>query len=297
MKKIIFGAVALVAIGAAPALAADLPARTYTKAPAMVPPPVYSWTGCHVGVNAGGGWTNQGYTTSTPATGATGAPNTLVTTPFDGSQNNGWGASSSTSNNGGFAGGGQIGCDYQTGVFVFGGEADIQGYTGKANSTTAFAPPGTGGLPITVNNAFSSQTPWFGTVRARIGTTAINPAVLIYATGGFAYGQENVTDNMTVTNGATLVEQFPFSTRSTKTGWTVGGGLEWMFVRNWSIRAEYLYVQLDGNGGQVLNTTVLGPSALPNDAMRLDAGRDKLNIVRVGLDYKFDWGGPVVAKY
>jgi outer membrane immunogenic protein len=120
-----------------------------------------------------------------------------------------------------------------------------------------------------------------------------NPAVLVYATGGFAYGRENITDNMRVTNAfGTVVEQFPFSTSSTKTGWTVGGGLEWMFAHNWSIRAEYLYVQLDANGGQVLNTAVLGPSALATDAMRLDTGRDKLNIVRVGVDYKFDWAGP-----
>jgi outer membrane immunogenic protein len=295
MKKVMLGAVALAAIGAAPVLAADLPARTYTKAPPVVAP-VNNWTGCHVGVNAGGGWSNESFATSTPPTGATGAPNTLATGPFDGSQNNGWGTSARTSNNGGFAGGGQVGCDYQTGIFVFGGEADIQGFTAKANSTTSFA---TLGAPtIAVSNAFSSQTPWFGTVRGRIGTTAFNPAVLVYATGGFAYGGENITDNMRVTNAAgTVVEQFPFSTSSTKTGWTVGGGLEWMFAHSWSIRAEYLYVQLDANGGQVLNTAVLGPSALATDAMRLDTGRDKLNIVRVGLDYKFDWAGPVVARY
>ena len=250
---------------------------------------------CHVGVNAGGGWTNESFTTSTPPTGVTGGPNTLITGPFNGSDNNGWGTSVSTSNNGGFAGGGQVGCDYQTGAFVFGGEADIQGYTAKANSTTSLA--AVGAPSVTVSNSFSSQTPWFGTVRGRIGTTAFNPTVLVYATGGFAYGRENITDNMTVTRGATLVEQFPFSTSSTKTGWTVGGGLEWMFAPNWSIRAEYLYVQLDANAGQVLNTAVLGTSAEATDAMRLDTGKDKLKIVRVGLDYKFEWAGPVVARY
>ena len=73
--------------------------------------------------------------------------------------------------------------------------------------------------------------------------------------------------------------------------------LEWMFAPNWSIRAEYLYVQLDANAGQVLNTAVLGTSAEATDAMRLDTGKDKLKIVRVGLDYKFEWAGPVVARY
>jgi outer membrane immunogenic protein len=102
---------------------------------------------------------------------------------------------------------------------------------------------------------------------------------------------------MTVTNAGTVTEQIPFSIRSTKWGWTVGGGLEWMFAHNWSSRAEYLYVELESNGSQVLNTAVLALSAFPTDAMRFDVGRDKLNIVRVGLDYKFDWGGPVVAKY
>jgi outer membrane immunogenic protein len=295
MKKLSLAVYVLV-ISAVSASAADMaPAPVYTKAPAFVPIAVYDWTGCHVGVNVGGGWTDQSFITSTPATGVTGVANTLNTEPFNGSANNGWGTSGHTSSSGGFAGGGQVGCDYQTGAFVFGGEADIQGYTANANNNTSFAP--VGGPGVTVRNAFSSQTPWFGTVRARIGTTAINPAVLVYATGGLAYGQENVSDNMTVANGDGLVEQFPFSTSSTRMGWTVGGGLEWMFASNWSIRAEYLYVQLDANGGQVLNNAVLSNGGDLTDAFRLDSGKDKLNIVRVGLDYKFDWGRPVVAKY
>jgi opacity protein-like surface antigen len=61
MKRVLLGAVALVAVGAAPALAADLPATpVYTKAPAYVPAPVYNWTGWYIGGTAGGGWNTNG---------------------------------------------------------------------------------------------------------------------------------------------------------------------------------------------------------------------------------------------
>jgi outer membrane immunogenic protein len=148
----------------------------------------------------------------------------------------------------------------------------------------------TGSATTVVTNAFSATTPWFGTVRGRLGTTVFNPMLLAYVTGGLAYGRENVSNFMSVTNGGALVETFPFSTGSTKTGYTIGGGLEWMFAHNWSVRAEYLYVSLPANGSQVVATTFLGPLAFATDAMQLNPGRDNINVVRLGLDYKFDWG-------
>jgi len=253
------------------------------KAPPPPPAPVASWSGCHIGVNAGAGWSNQSAFTSLPANGPTGAANTLVTIPFLGSLD--WGTGLNASNDPTFVGGGQVGCDYQAGAWVFGLETDFQGSGATGASNTSFTPDGATG--VVVSNQFSSKTPWFGTVRARLGIT-FNPGLLAYVTGGFAYGREEVSDLMQVTSGGALVEQFPFSTSSPHVGYTVGGGLEYMFANNWQIRFEYLYVSLQANGNQVLDTTFLGAAALPTDAMQLNAGRDNFSAVRVGLDYKFN---------
>ena len=88
---------------------------------------------------------------------------------------------------------------------------------------------------------------YLGTVRGRLGTLLM-PSLLAYGTGGFAYGRAALTLNTSVTNeGAPGV--FPaFSGQYTRKkvldGWTAGGGLEWMFFKNWSTHVEYLYYDL-----------------------------------------------------
>ena len=95
--------------------------------------------------------------------------------------------------------------------------------------------------------------------------------MLIYGTGGFAYGQ---------------VDAWGFS--STNTGWTAGGGVEWMFAPHWSAKVEYLYVNLSGSNS--LNNSGY------NFGYNYNPG---LNVVRAGVNYHFNWGAPapVVAKY
>jgi outer membrane immunogenic protein len=139
----------------------------------------------------------------------------------------------------GFSGGVQAGYNWQTGQFVFGGESDIQ----VSAATDRFA-------------AYKFSNPWFGTVRARAGFAADN--VLVYATGGFAYG------------GGRL--EFAGATESqTHTGWTAGGGVEVALTPNWSARAEYLYVRL---GSETYSLS------------GLSHGIDS-NIVRMGVNYRF----------
>jgi outer membrane immunogenic protein len=132
LKNLVVASVAAIALTVGQALAADLGTPYYKAAPPP-PAPSYPWGGCHLGVNLGGGWTSESATTSLPATGPTGASNTLVTVPFDGSLD--WPTGLSGSNNAGVTGGGQAGCDYQTGTFVFGIETDFEGYGAKAGST------------------------------------------------------------------------------------------------------------------------------------------------------------------
>ncbi len=127
---------------------------------------------------------------------------------------------------GGF-GGGQVGYNLQSGSFVYGVESDFQG---------ASISSGLAGLSAN-NKAFTSNESidWFGTVRGRLGW-AFGPA-LLYGTGGFAYG--NVNQRATLGNDI-------LGSNGTQTGYAVGGGIEYKFTPNWSLKAEYQYIDLGG---------------------------------------------------
>ena len=94
----------------------------------------------------------------------------------------------------------------------------------------------------------SSRVNWYGTVRGRLGFL-FTPTLLVYGTGGLAYGGVNTT-----VNHNTLMVSFPLTSQGlapgsasfsdTRVGWTAGGGLEWMFMPNWSAKVEYLYTDL-----------------------------------------------------
>jgi len=171
------------------------------------------------------------------------------------------GAVSAANNSGGVVGGGQIGYNYQFGSFLVGAEADFQGTSIGFHRSNFFL----GGNGIGVN------LPWFGTVRGRAGYL-ITPTLLVYGTAGFAYGE--VQGNWT---GFT----------NTRTGWTAGGGVEWMFAPNWSAKAEYLFADLDSGGRTTFTGYQWGYHYHP-----------QINTVRAGLNYHFNWGAaPVVAKY
>jgi outer membrane immunogenic protein len=141
----------------------------------------------------------------------------------------------------GIAGGVQAGYNVQYGQFVFGGETDIQ-VTG-ANDTFA---------------SWKFSNPWFGTLRAR-GGFAMN-SVLFYGTVGLAYG------TLTMKNALTTVSESHISA-----GWTAGAGVEAAVWGNWTVRAEYLYVDLS-NSSFVLDGTNHGIQS---------------NLLRVGVNYRF----------
>ncbi len=124
-----------------------------------------------------------------------------------------WGKISNSSvNPSGIAGGVQAGYNWQNGQFVFGGETDIQ--LSAADDT--FAP-------------YKFSNPWFGTLRGRLGYAMNN--ILVYATGGLAYGGVNG-------------EAAGLSEDKTQLGWTLGAGMEVGFTPNWSAKVEYLYMDL-----------------------------------------------------
>jgi outer membrane immunogenic protein len=173
----------------------------------------------------------------------------------------------------GLIGGGQIGYNWQAGNIVYGLETDFQGSTMEDNKTCF----GCGAPAASLN--FNAKLQWLGTVRGRLGY-AVGPS-LFYATGGFAYG-----------NVKTAINEVSFS--DTRTGWTVGGGIETpfdlfgLFGPNWTSTTEYLYVDL----GKSTNDFMLANA--PGQPGILTTGVQE-HIFRTGLNYHFNT--PVSARY
>jgi outer membrane immunogenic protein len=235
MKKILLGVAALAAF-AGPAFAADMPPRTYTKAPAYTAPAVvYNWTGFYIGGHVGGAFAGNNSLQSSDAR---------------------------------FLGGVQGGFDYQFAPnWVVGAEAQYSWMTGGNNNGVLFP----GGTLVT------SRNDQLGSVTGRAGYTW-GPA-LLYAKGGYAWRDNpNIAVNGVPTGFATNGNH--------KDGYTVGAGLEYMFAPNWSAKAEYQYY----NFGKT--TFTAAPADLVGTSFRNDE-----HTVKVGVNYRFGWGGPVAAKY
>jgi len=276
MKKLI--GIALLASGiATSALGADLPAKVYTKAPPPVVE-VYNWTGFYIGGNVGYSWGRS----SDDSTLTNGAGTVLF-------------ANASGVNLDGIVGGGQVGYNWQVQNWLVGFEADIQGTDEKGSRSftcpAGFCSPAIVGAlfipsaPIGVF-AMDQKIEWFGTVRAR-GGILVTPRVLLYATGGLAYGEVRTAES--INNTATLQA---FSTNDTRVGWTVGAGVEGAIGGNWTAKLEYLYMDLGRTSGSFLTTfPALGGGTIASNY----SSRITDNILRVGVNYRF--GGPVVARY
>jgi outer membrane immunogenic protein len=278
---IISAAVAISAIaGSGAASAADLPAQTYTKAPAMVDPG-YNWTGFYVGLNAGYAWGvgHANYTVDPFFSGAS------VGTPPGDSGRAALAAASTRIASGGFLGGVQAGYNWQVRNIVIGIESDFNALNLNNTSNTAGL-SGTG-VPWVNNVRTSIQTNWLLTVRPRVGVTWNQS--LIYATGGLA-----------VTNLKTFQSQsnndvfaggfFPGYTESvsgstTKVGWTVGAGMEYALSNHWSVKGEYLYTDFGHVNltGTTIDSGTFGFGGIPfNHTFDLHT-----NSVRGGVNYKF----------
>jgi outer membrane immunogenic protein len=257
--------VALAAVLVTPAFAADMPVKAR-----MAPPVVAStWSGCYVGANAG--WLRTDATlTSTPGgPSVVGFPIALNTHSYD--------LDSSS-----FTGGVQAGCNMQTGRWVLGVEADVN-WTGAEKSTIVAFP--TVGPWLAHTEAPVHKLSWFSTVRARLGIAATDHT-LLYATGGLALGR--VTSSF---NYVAFVA-FPIAGQEaeTRAGWTVGGGLEHAFGNNWSVKAEYLYLDLGSFAYQAM------PPVFTGEIYTIDV-RTRAHVARLGLNYKFDGSRPLLARY
>ena len=258
------------------------------QGPAAPPVPYpTTWTGFYIGANTGGGWGGGNIT------------DTLTGTTL------------STTGEGAFIGGGQIGYDQRFGNIVLGAEWLMDGIAGGNNSNTVFIPA--------IGDYFqtSLKSDWFTTVTGRIGITGQEwDHVLLYIKGGAAWlqNQATVTDlSNGLSVGATKID----------TGWVAGAGVEYAFAPNWSIRVEYDYM---GFGNSTVGSMTVDPSNNNNNCNKqkptppvippvippvvpptptfvsetFNAGNVSNQVVMVGINYRFGTpppAYPLVTKY
>jgi outer membrane immunogenic protein len=242
--------------------AADLPRAPVAAPPVPLP---YSWTGCYLGGNVGGKWGSIDGSARHDTVGR--FPGTVF--PFN--------SDSET----GVVIGGQIGCAWQTGSFVWGIEGDIN----ATDLSRDFVVP-LGGGPLGLflpGDRFSLSNDWQASIRGRLGWAF--DRFQIYATGGVAWA------NFTL--DAELVGIPVISSSKTLTGWTVGGGFEYAFTPNygllhgWSLGVEYRYSQFNGDDNDLGNRLVALGTVVP---FRANADL-QTHEVTARVNYRFNFFG------
>jgi outer membrane immunogenic protein len=229
-----------------PSHAADIARPVYKAAPA----PVHQtyWTGCYFGGNIGYGWAPTNW--STPG-----------------------GVELASHSAGGVIGGGQIGCDYEMNRLVVGIQGMFNASAMKSDSNNL------------VNPALLDQTrtPWMASLTGRIGITG--SPILFYAKGGAAWVRSDYQECCVPLVAAPPPPPPPPPppipdgvSKSTRVGWTVGGGVEYIFIPNWSVFAEYNYVRLNGS------VDFTGINGWGNFAYNID---QDLHAVLLGINYRF----------
>lgn len=285
MKKFLLAGAALSALVAGPATAADLGTPVYRRAPVLAP--VYSWSGFYIGGNIGGAWMRDNGNNTVPFA-------TFFLPPNAAAINASGGFSGSGSS---FIGGGQAGYNWQAGAVVFGIEADIDWLRTRSNSTVIVPYVTAPANGTRFDNSVGAN--WLATIRGRLGVASLaNGAALIYVTGGAAIA------GLTMSNATTELVPIPFgncaafhcgasSGDTTKTGYTVGGGLEWALSQNWSLKGEYLYADLGHVSATSSHFGVNAPAVA--QPIYHDA-HVTLQVARIGLNYKFGYVAPPVYK-
>lgn len=256
-------AVAISLASASTALAADLPAKA-APAPAPTPPP-YQWTGCYLGLNGGGGGDGSDFRTSV------GTGTYLVAADAAEVSNDGAGSHNSSN----FLGGGQVGCNWQTGTVVYGIEGDYDYFhstTSYFNNTNVLP---VAGVPFTIGQSLT--TDFLATVRPRIGIAADRNFGYLTAGGAFthvAYAESYVDAGGGV-GSATAAKSLA--------GWTVGAGWEYAWTEHWLVRFEYLFADFPKT-----SVSASGVIAVPGASNPLSGSASLvMQVARAGLSFKF----------
>jgi outer membrane immunogenic protein len=251
MKRQFLAGVALVAM-AGSAFAADMPLKV------AAPVAFYDWSGMYVGGVVGGAWgTND---ISDPGLGIVGS---LIGVPVI-----------QTVNPSGFIGGVEGGSRYQFSKLVVGWEGDITWGNLNGTSTTSFTGPLIPG--VTIGRSITADTNWVATAVSTVGVAHNN--WLLYGKAGVAWENVSYTDNW----AAGGVALFGGSGSDTRTGWTVGTGIEWAVWNNWSVKAEYDYMDFGTKNISIAGTLVGGVGFAPGIQ-----DNNHINQFKAGLNYKF----------
>jgi outer membrane immunogenic protein len=293
VKKFLLAGIALAAL-AAPAAAADMPVK------ALPPAPIDIWTGGYVGVNVGYGW-GRDYLEShgDPGNCSAPVPGCTITTAPNYSQLSAQAATYQTSiNHNGVVYGGQAGHNWLVHNIawswdgVLGVEVDFQGVSDSHSSTISSSTPSPGfpAFPLAQTATTNAKIDTLGTLRGRAGLLW-GPNTLIYVTGGLAFA--NVEATTTINQNLISPGVGPYGASGTVNtelfGPVVGGGVEWKWTANLSVKAEYLYADL-GNVSFNTNALIspLAPAGLVFSSANVNQNvHIRENIARVGVNYRF----------
>jgi outer membrane immunogenic protein len=220
----------------------SLAADLGVRGPWVAAIPVFTWTGCYVGTHVGGGWADE--TITAPAI----VPGVSV-----------------TGHTAGVLGGGQVGCNLQFGgnwVIGIEGEGSAADIKGDTNQTI-----------LGITGTASAKTDWIASATARLGYTW--DRWLIYGKGGAAWAHNNYSLSIPV---------FPEheTASDTRTGWTAGGGVEWAFWSNWSMKAEYNYYDFGTSSVTLVGTFAGVPIEVPGIEIR-----QRISVGKFGVNYRF----------
>ncbi len=292
MKKALARTLSLAALCAGPALAAP-------QLPAGAPSP---WAGFYGGFNLGG-------VTSTATTVRTNGASIYdwaageLNMPYGFSSPYRTGSANVSQT--GVIGGLQIGYNYQFAPqVILGFETDFQGASAQGSGSFLSLAGATDKDALThlqsgvVNT--SAGLDWMGTARARIGYL-VQPSLLVFATGGFAYGGTWAAVNTSgyhwhpgnvVAHPANPVTPTSDYLNQVSVGWAAGGGVEWMFMQNWSAKVEGIYYDLGALAFSGQYSPLINPAA-PASVAIINEATTRVNyqgvVARLGVNYHFSW--------
>lgn len=290
MDKRLIGCVSVAALVAADgATAADLPIKTPPMSPA------FSWTACYLGGYIGDAWdVRRGATFSDQGQNGLGAAGSTATPAFQ-SYSGGvvaarivpphsWNDALSDSP----MAGGTLGCNWQPAgsPLVLG----VEGEFGTLNMNGQTFDPNTVVSTQTIPDVLGSARvgDWYGMVTGRLGY-AVN-RVLFYAKGGVAFipTQASVADSCQSTGcGNWLISTSGSNIAST---WTAGGGIEWAFAQNWSVKAEYMFIGLGDNSGfrSCGNVTTPAGTTVAGGPFCFNNSFGGIQTIKMGLNFRFN---------
>jgi outer membrane immunogenic protein len=229
-------------------------------APVAMPIPVlFSWSGCYIGIEGGANW---GHSEQAAQSGPFGTDRSMT----------------GIYNLSGGIAGGTLGCNVQLSNFVVGIENDYS-WTNKRGSALTLPPFDTTATNTTREN-------WIDTLRGRFGWTPVE-RFMVYVTGGVAWAGTHL-DVSSPTIGVVTDSRV-------RVGWTAGAGGEWAAwsgpLGDLTVKLEYLHAGFEANTYFNAPITVAGVAIISRDVRLSD------DMVRAGVNLKFNWGNPVVARY